>query len=74
MPAGRAYAGASYLAFRLTKMPWALRLGTANGVMQRAIRKIKAAYPDFYVVTDVCLCEYTDHGHCGALCGDDGGQ
>ena len=41
-----------------------------NGVIQRAIRKIKAAYPDFYVVTDVCLCEYTDHGHCGALCGD----
>ncbi|HIW14836.1 MAG TPA: porphobilinogen synthase [Firmicutes bacterium] len=41
-----------------------------NGVIQQAIRKIKAAYPDFYVVTDVCLCEYTDHGHCGALCGD----
>ncbi len=41
-----------------------------NGVIQQAIREIKAAYPDFYVVTDVCLCEYTDHGHCGALCGD----
>ena len=41
-----------------------------NGVIQQAIRKIKAAYPDFYVITDVCLCEYTDHGHCGALCGD----
>ncbi|MEG0756131.1 MAG: porphobilinogen synthase, partial [Oscillospiraceae bacterium] len=29
----------------------------------------KKTYPDFYVVTDVCMCEYTDHGHCGALCG-----
>ena len=43
----------------------------ANGVVQQAIRKIKAAYPDFYVITDVCMCEYTDHGHCGALCGHD---
>ncbi len=40
-----------------------------NGVIQQAIRKIKARYPDFYVITDVCMCEYTDHGHCGALCG-----
>lgn len=39
-----------------------------NGVVQRAIRIIKAKYPDFYVVTDVCMCEYTDHGHCGILC------
>ena len=41
----------------------------AEGVIQKAIRTIKAAYPDFYVITDVCMCEYTDHGHCGALCG-----
>ena len=40
-----------------------------EGVIQKAIRKIKAAYPDFYIITDVCMCEYTDHGHCGALCG-----
>ena len=40
-----------------------------NGVVQRAIRAIKAAYPDFYVITDVCMCEYTDHGHCGILDG-----
>ena len=39
-----------------------------EGVVQKAIRTIKAQYPDFYVVTDVCMCEYTDHGHCGALC------
>lgn len=40
-----------------------------HGVVQEAIRAIKAKYPDFYVVTDVCMCEYTDHGHCGILCG-----
>lgn len=42
-----------------------------NGVVQRAIRAIKAAYPDFYVITDVCMCEYTDHGHCGILDGQE---
>lgn len=42
-----------------------------NGVVQQAIRLIKAKYPDFYIVTDVCMCEYTDHGHCGILCGRD---
>ena len=40
-----------------------------NGVVQQAIRIIKEQYPDFYIVTDVCLCEYTDHGHCGILRG-----
>ena len=40
-----------------------------DGVIQKAIRKIKAAFPDFYVITDVCMCEYTDHGHCGILRG-----
>ena len=40
-----------------------------HGVVQEAIRTIKAAHPDFYVITDVCMCEYTDHGHCGQLCG-----
>ncbi len=38
-----------------------------NGVVQRAIRGIKQAVPDLAVITDVCLCEYTDHGHCGVL-------
>lgn len=42
-----------------------------NGVVQQAIRLIKARYPDFYIITDVCMCEYTDHGHCGILCGHD---
>ena len=40
-----------------------------HGVVQEAIRAIKARYPDFYVITDVCMCEYTDHGHCGILSG-----
>lgn len=38
-----------------------------NGVVQQGIRAIKAKYPDCYVITDVCMCEYTDHGHCGIL-------
>lgn len=40
-----------------------------DGIVQQGIRAIKAADPDFYVVTDVCMCEYTSHGHCGILCG-----
>ena len=40
-----------------------------NGVIQQAIQVIKAQYPNFYVITDVCMCEYTDHGHCGILRG-----
>ena len=40
----------------------------ADGVVQQAIRAIKEKYPQFYVITDVCMCEYTDHGHCGILC------
>ncbi len=38
-----------------------------NGVVQQAVRAIKDAYPDLVVITDVCLCEYTDHGHCGII-------
>jgi porphobilinogen synthase len=38
-----------------------------DGVIQRAIREIKAAAPEMVVVTDVCLCEYTSHGHCGLV-------
>jgi len=41
-----------------------------NGVVQQAIRFIKKNYPNLYVITDVCFCEYTDHGHCGVLEGD----
>ena len=38
-----------------------------NGIVQQAIKAIKNAVPDMVVITDVCLCEYTDHGHCGIL-------
>lgn len=38
-----------------------------EGIMQRAIRYIKKNYPDLYVITDVCFCEYTSHGHCGII-------
>jgi porphobilinogen synthase len=38
-----------------------------EGIVQRAIRALKAAVPELVVITDVCLCEYTDHGHCGLL-------
>jgi porphobilinogen synthase len=38
-----------------------------DGVVQQAIRVLKEALPDLVVATDVCLCEYTDHGHCGLL-------
>ena len=40
-----------------------------DGITQCAIRYIKAHYPDMIVIADVCLCEYTDHGHCGLVCG-----
>ena len=40
-----------------------------RGIIQEAVRAIKASYPDFTVITDVCMCEYTDHGHCGILHG-----
>jgi len=38
-----------------------------DGIVQRAIRAIKKSAPDLLVITDVCLCEYTDHGHCGVI-------
>ncbi len=38
-----------------------------DGIVQRAVRAIKQQAPDLVVITDVCFCEYTDHGHCGPL-------
>ncbi len=44
-----------------------------DGVVQQAVRALKKAVPDLLVITDVCLCEYTSHGHCGVTeCGEDG--
>lgn len=42
----------------------------ADGIVQQAIMAIKKAYPELYIITDVCLCEYTSHGHCGMIQGD----
>jgi porphobilinogen synthase len=44
---------------------------TKDGVIQRAVRAIKDKVPDILIVTDVCLCEYTSHGHCGMIAGGD---
>jgi len=38
-----------------------------DGVIQKAVRRIKSEFPDAVVITDVCLCEYTIHGHCGVV-------
>jgi len=38
-----------------------------NGIVQRAVRALKRELPDILVITDLCLCEYTDHGHCGVV-------
>ena len=43
----------------------------SNGIVQRALRAAKKAVPDMYYITDVCMCEYTSHGHCGVLNGND---
>lgn len=42
-----------------------------NGIVQKAQREAKKQFPDMYYITDVCMCEYTSHGHCGVLCGHD---
>lgn len=40
-----------------------------GGIVQQAVRVIKKNFPNVTVITDVCMCEYTSHGHCGILCG-----
>ena len=42
-----------------------------NGIVQKALREANKQFPDMYYITDVCMCEYTSHGHCGVLCGHD---
>ncbi|HIZ55824.1 MAG TPA: porphobilinogen synthase [Firmicutes bacterium] len=41
-----------------------------NGVVQEGLRALKSRFPELYLITDVCMCEYTDHGHCGILSGE----
>jgi porphobilinogen synthase len=43
----------------------------ADGIVQRAVSAVKGALPELCVMTDVCLCEYTDHGHCGVVEGEE---
>ncbi|MBR6259675.1 MAG: porphobilinogen synthase, partial [Oscillospiraceae bacterium] len=40
-----------------------------DGIVQRALRRAKANFPELFLITDVCMCEYTSHGHCGVLSG-----
>jgi porphobilinogen synthase len=42
-----------------------------DGIIQRALRKARQDFPEMYLITDVCMCEYTSHGHCGVLKGHD---
>lgn len=42
-----------------------------DGIVQRAVMRAKMLHPEMYVITDVCMCEYTSHGHCGILCDHD---
>ena len=51
------------------KDEYATEAYNGNGITQRAIRHIKEKYPRLLVIADVCLCEYTSHGHCGVVCG-----
>jgi len=43
----------------------------ADGIVQRAVLRAKMLHPEMYIITDVCMCEYTSHGHCGVLCDHD---
>ena len=42
-----------------------------EGIVQKALRQARKDFPEMYLITDVCMCEYTSHGHCGVLCGHD---
>lgn len=50
-----------------SKDPWGSEAYDEHGIIQEAIRAIKGTFPHLLVMCDVCLCEYTDHGHCGVV-------
>jgi porphobilinogen synthase len=50
-----------------TKDPLGTQAYAAGGIVQRAVKAVKNALPELAVITDVCLCQYTDHGHCGCV-------
>ena len=51
----------------VSKDPLGTEAYAEDGIIQQAVRAIKDTVPDLLVITDVCLCEYTDHGHCGVI-------
>ncbi|MEG6548856.1 porphobilinogen synthase, partial [Desulfocurvibacter africanus] len=53
------------------KDPQASQAWADEGIVQQAVRALKDKYPQLVVMTDVCLCEYTSHGHCGIVRGED---
>ena len=53
------------------KAPQGSQAYARDGVTQRAVRHIREKYPEIYIVVDVCLCEYTSHGHCGMVRGEE---
>lgn len=53
-----------------TKDKYASQAAASDGIVQRAIARIKARHPNLIVIVDTCLCEYTSHGHCGLLKGE----
>ena len=52
------------------KDPLATQAYAKDGIVQKAVAAVKSKLPDLVVITDVCLCAYTDHGHCGVVDGD----
>jgi porphobilinogen synthase len=52
------------------KDPLGTQAYAEDGIVQRAIRSVKEKIPELVVISDVCLCQYTDHGHCGVVDGD----
>lgn len=54
-----------------SKDPQGSQAYAQDGVTQRAVRHIREKYPEIYIVVDVCLCEYTSHGHCGMVRGEE---
>lgn len=53
------------------KDPQGSQAYAADGITQRAVRYIKENYPEIYILVDICLCEYTSHGHCGMVHGEE---
>ena len=60
-----------FLASRIRKTKWEAEPTTKMALCREHFGKQKEKFPELYLITDVCMCEYTSHGHCGMLCGHD---